>query len=154
MRKISKTAKLAVAGVSVGTLALSGVAYAYWTTTGSGTGSATNAGSNGTVTLHASWAADALFPGGSQTVSFTADNAGASNLYVTTIKLDSVTVDSDHSSCAVADFTMPDVTANTNVLAGADHQAITPTGTLSFANSNVSQDGCKGATITLHLKSV
>ncbi len=46
--------KLVAAGVGTAlALALGGVALAYWTTTGSGTGSATNATSNGTVVLHA-----------------------------------------------------------------------------------------------------
>src|SRR5262245_3656376 len=63
-------------------IALSAVgAFAYWTTTGSGNGNAAVAPSNGTVTLHGS-APTNLFPGGSSNVTFTADNAGASNLFV------------------------------------------------------------------------
>lgn len=151
MRTISKTAKLAVAGVTVATLAVSGVAYAYWTTTGTGSGSAANASSNGTVDLHASWDADALYPGGSQTVSFTADNAGATDLYVGTITLDSV--ESDVLACDVSDFTMDDVVANQIVPNASSGLALTATGTLVFANSTVSQDDCKGATITLNISS-
>jgi hypothetical protein len=126
-------------------------AYAYWTTTGAGTGTVANASSNGTVTLHADWPASALYPGGSQSVSFTADNAGASNLYVGTIHTASITT--SDPGCLPADFSMADVISNTVVLAGASGQSISGTGTLSFANSNVSQDACKGATVTLHLTS-
>ena len=126
-------------------------AYAYWTTTGSGSGSAANASSNGTVTLHASWTAGALYPGGSVPVSFTADNAGASNLYVGTIHTTSITT--SDPGCLAADFSMPDVTSNTIVLAGASGQAISGTGTLSFANTNANQDLCKGATVTVNLSS-
>ena len=126
-------------------------AYAYWTTTGAGTGAQANASSNGTIVLHASWADAALYPGGSQSVSFTADNAGASNLYVATIHTASITT--SDPGCLPADFSMPDVTSNTVVPAGASGFALAGTGTLSFANTNVSQDACKGATVTLHLTS-
>jgi hypothetical protein len=147
-----KSRKLAVLAGVVGAMLIAGVAFAYWTTTGSGTGNATNASSNGTVTLHASFA-DGIYPGGSESVSFTADNAGATNLYVGTIHLASVSVDAGHSSCNVADFTMSDVTSNSEVFAGASGQSISGTGTLNYANTDVSQDACKGAIITLHVTS-
>ena len=38
-------------------------AYAYWTTSGTGSGSAANAATNGNIVLTASWAADSLYPG-------------------------------------------------------------------------------------------
>jgi hypothetical protein len=148
IRSKKGVALLAVLAVAV--MAAVG-AYAYWTTTGEGTGSAANASSNGTVTLHASWAADALYPGGAQDVSFTADNAGDTNLYVGTIHLDSV--ETSDPDCLPADFSMADVDSSSEVFAGADHQGIAGTGSLVFANSDVSQDACKGATITLHLSS-
>jgi hypothetical protein len=148
----SKKGVALLATLAVAVVAAVG-AYGYWTTTGAGTGTVANASSNGTITLHADWAAGALYPGGSQDVSFTADNAGASNLYVGTIHLASVSVDAGHSSCAVADFTMPDVVSDTEVPAGSSALALNGTGSLSFANTDVNQDGCKGALITLHLTS-
>ena len=150
--KFSKKTKAAVlAGVL--TVGIAGGAYAYWTTTGSGPG-CRQRDSNGTVTLHAAFTGGPLTPGWSdQTVTFHRDNAGTSNLYVNTIHLGSVTVDAGHSTCDVADFTMPDVSSGTMVAAGATGSALTGTGTLAFANSTVNQDGCKGATVTLHLTS-
>ncbi len=139
------TAGFLVAGTAAG-------AYAYWTTTGQGTGTATNAASNGNVVLHAAFNAG-LTPGGSSPVTFTADNAGSSSLWVETIHLASVSVDTAHSTCVVADFTMPDVSSKTRVLAGATAQALAGSGTVSFADTAVSQDPCKGATITLNLTS-
>jgi len=126
--------------------------YAYWTTTGAGTGTASAVSSNGTVVLHGSGPAN-LYPGGSGSVTFTADNAGASNLFVATIHLASVTADAGHSSCVTSDFTMPDVTSNTVVNAGASGQALSGTGTLSYANTTSNQDACKGASLTLNLTS-
>jgi hypothetical protein len=160
MRRISMKAKVVAVGVAGASLALSGVAYAYWTTSGSGTGSAANASSNGTVTLSASWAASALYPGGSQTVTFYAANPGATDLYVGTVSLDPETpwtVDGDHSGCVLTDFSLPPVIQNQTVPHGTLVSApitLDDTGTISFANDLVnSQNACKGATVTAHLVS-
>src|SRR5947199_912445 len=101
-RKLSITA-----GVVASTVA-AGVAFAYWTTSGSGDGQATAAASNGVVVLHGSFDAG-IYPGGEKSVSFTADNAGATDLRVGTIHLASVST--NQPSCVVADFSMDDVTS-------------------------------------------
>jgi hypothetical protein len=145
-----KKRTLALAVVAV--LAVAGAAIAYWSTTGSGSGSGSVASSNGTITLHGT-INSALTPGGNSSVSFTADNAGSSSLQVGTVHMDSVSADSGHSSCVVADFTMPDVAENQTVAAGASGTALTSDGTLSMADTAVNQDACKGATLTLSLSS-
>jgi hypothetical protein len=145
-----KTALIVGAGVAI--VALSGTAaFAYWTTSGSGTGSATTASSNGTIGLHASFA-NGLTPGAAAPVTLTADNTGTSSLYVAKVHLASVTVDAAHAACTVADYTMPDVTSNTTVAAGASGTAL-GTGTLTFADTTANQDACKGAIITLNVTS-
>lgn len=150
-----------IAAVAAGAVLLTGtgVAYAYWTTTASGDGSATNASSNGVLTLVADWDDDALYPGGSQEVSFTASNPGATTLRLGTIVLDSV--EASDPDCAVGDFTMEDVVADQSIETTTSGtppvdtpEAVVATGTLEFANdSDTSQDACKGATITLNVSS-
>ena len=132
-------------------LACAGAAYAYWTTTGSGS-HAPVSGSNGTVTLHGSLSG-ALAPGGSATVTLTADNSGSTDLQVNKVHLASVTPDSGHSTCDVADFSMPDVDENATVTHGASGQSLPNSGTLSYANSTANQDACKGASLTLSFTS-
>lgn len=146
--------KKVAAAAAVATVAMGGVvAYAFWTTTGAGSGSANAASSNGTVTLYASFA-PGIYPGGTESVSFTADNGGATDLEVRTIHLASVSVDSGHSSCVVGDFSMADVTSNTVVPHASTGYALTGSGSLVYVNDPVnSQDACKGATITLNLTS-
>lgn len=124
-------------------------AYAYFTTTGSGTGSGTT-GTNSALTLHATTSPN-LYPGSSSTVSFTVDNPSPGHQYVTTISLGSVTTDGSHSGCTMSDYTMPAVTVNQDVAPG-NGQTITATGTLTMAN-NGNQDACKGAPLTLNLTS-
>jgi len=149
---MTRRKKRAIAVAVVATLSLIGAiaGYAYWTASGAGTGAA-NAGTTVAVTLNASFT-DGIFPGGTKSVSFTADNTNPGSVRVGTIHLASVTFDAGHSTCSAADFTMPDVVENTDVPSGSGN-ALPNNGTLSFANTAVNQDACKGATITLHLTS-
>jgi hypothetical protein len=145
----SKKRRVLVALGAIGAIAAVGVAVAYFTTTGSGTGSAT-VGTSSAVTIHGT-TASSLFPGTSTTVSFTVDNPSAGQR-VNEIHLESVTTDAAHSACVMSDFTMPNVTVN-QVFPSGNAQAVTATGTLSMANTAQNQDACQGAPLTLHLTS-
>jgi hypothetical protein len=134
----------------VGVLAVAGGAYAYFTSTGSGTGSAT-VGTTQAVTLHAT-VTGALYPGTSSPVAFTVDNPSNGSQRVGTIHLASVTTDVPHAACVVADFTMPDVVSN-QVFPKNNGQSVTVGGSLTMANTGVSQDACQGAPLTLNLTS-
>ena len=142
-------------GVGVATAAAiaagGGAAFAYWTTTGSGGGSGTAASSNGTIVLTAHFTSGALTPGGSVPVSITAANPGTTNLYLTSIHNGSISLDATSvaNGCLVGDFSLTGVsTTPTEVKAGDTSDAV-GSDTLNFANTDVNQDGCKGATITL-----
>ena len=133
-----------------------GGAYAYWSTTGSGTGAAANAKSNGSLVLSAHLA-DGLTPGASVPVTYSAKNAGTSSLKVATI---SQTGSTDAPGCVFADnFTIaPSVVSDTRVMGTPRSQTavdvtITGASTLMFLDTADDQDACKGATVTLTLKS-
>jgi len=147
MKRFGKRTWVLLAVVSAAVVAAVG-GYAYFSTTGTGTGSAT-VGTDSGVTLHAT-TAGLLYPGGpSRTVSFTVDNPSNGHQWVGTIHL--VTVDTGVVGCSGADFTMPDVLAGQNVAPGSG-TAITATGQLSMAD-NGDQDACKNASLTLNLSS-
>lgn len=137
-------------------LAVAGIAIAFYTTTGSGTGAAT-AGSSSAVTLHATISSN-LYPGSSSPVTFTVDNPSSGAQRVGTVSLASISADAGHSTCSTAitggnpDFAMSDVTVN-HVFAAGNGQTVTPTGTLTMNETGVNQDACQGATLTLHLTS-
>jgi hypothetical protein len=135
---------------TVACLAATTAAYGYWTTTGAGTGTATVAAAGTRLVLHGS-AAGSLAPGGATPVSFTADNAGPSSLELATIHLDAVAVDAAHAGCSAVDFTMADVPTHTRVPAGASGYPLAGAGSLRMADTDQSQDACKGATLTLTL---
>jgi hypothetical protein len=151
MRSVLNRKKaVAVLGV-IAALAITAVALAYWTGTGSGTGTAA-VGTNGAVVLTGTVTPGSA-PGTAEPVSFTAANASGSPIQVTKVHLVSIAVDSENAACVTADFTMADVTEAHQVPAGATAEALPNNGSLVYANTAVSQDTCKGATLTLTLSS-
>ena len=65
--------KVAAIGLAAGlALGAAGAAFAYWTTSGSGSGQATTQSSNGTLTLNVSADSTNLYPGGSAPITITA----------------------------------------------------------------------------------
>jgi hypothetical protein len=132
-------------------LAIAGGAFAYWTTTGAGSGTSTNAATAGTLTLHAVWAGG-LAPGVTLPVTYTADNASlTSGMRIGTISA-VVGVDAPHIACALADITVAPVAENVTIPKNTAGVALT-SGSIVFADTGVSQDACKGAVITLTLSS-
>lgn len=147
---LKKRTALVLSAVAV--LAVAGIAVAFWTTTGSGNGSGSVSASNGTLTLHGT-ITNALTPGGSSPVSYSADNAGSSSLQVGTVHA-VVSIDEAHAEkgCKASDFTIADTKEN-QVIPAKGSEALAHDGTIEMADSSESQDGCKGATISLALTS-
>ncbi len=145
-----------VAAVTVGMLAVAAGAFAYFSTTGSGTATAT-VGSSTAVTLHGTVSGN-LYPGSSSTVTFTVDNTSSATQRVGTITLTKVQPDAGHSTCSTTitgekpDFTMAPVAVNKTYGTG-NGQAVTPTGSLTMNETGANQDACQGATLTLTLAS-
>lgn len=135
-------------------IGVTGAAIGYFTSSGSGTGSA-SVGSSSAVTLHAS-ISSSLYPGSSSPVTFTVDNPSDGVQRVGTVSLSSISVDSGHSSCSTTlgggnpDFSMAAVPVN-QVFPPGDGQSVSATGTLAMNETGTNQDGCQGATLTLHL---
>lgn len=150
MRRFTLSKKVAAGMFGVGVALTASAAWAYFTTSGSGTGTASS-GTSTPVVLHGV-AATALYPGTSSTVSFTVDNPSTGHQFVQSIHLVSVTTDLAHAACLTTDYTMPDVVVDQDVPAG-NGTVITATGTLTMANTGVSQDACKLAPLTLNFTS-
>ncbi len=148
---LKKRTALVLSAVAV--LAVAGIAVAYWTTSGSGNGSGAVAESNGTLVLHGT-ITNALTPGGSSPVAYSADNAGSSSLQVGTVHA-VVSIDETHAEagCKAFDFTIAD-TAETQIIpAKSSGVALTHGGTIAMADTTENQNACQGATISLALTS-
>lgn len=147
------TKKRALVLGAVAVLAVAGIAVAYWTANGTGSGTGTVASSNGALTLHGS-IASGLTPGGSEAVSFTADNSGTSGLQVGTVHA-VVSIDAEHATagCKASDFSIADTVENQTIPAGGSGVALAKNGSIAMTDSAENQDACKGATISLALTS-
>jgi hypothetical protein len=118
-------------------------AYAYFSSTGSGTGSAT-VGSSSPIQL-SSTQVGPLYPGGADaSVSVSVNNPGSGNEYVGTI---SGTV-ADNGSCLGSWFQVEPITFNTTVTHGAGATA-GPT-KVRMIDSGTNQDACQGKTMTVN----
>jgi len=149
-----------------------GAAFAYWTTTGSGTATARVGTSNG-LAIHGT-TSGSLYPGTSLTVTFTADNSGSGPQQLGTIHLASIvacdiafsagtcqsgheittceTTEAGASDTTTADFWMPDVVANQEIAVG-NGQSVTATGALKLNDLSSNEDSCKNAYLLLNLTS-
>jgi hypothetical protein len=162
MRKLSMKQKALVAGVGVAVLSTSGVAFAYWTTGGTGSGTAsTSAGAanklgiGGDVPL-------AMYPGDSaQTITATVTNNGSENYKVQSLKAYLTVADPQGTAgCSSSDYLINNVAAPGTAAAAADLSItpidLAPAGTqtvdytIHFNNKSTNQDFCKGASVTVH----
>jgi hypothetical protein len=131
-------------------LALSGIALAFSSGSGAGAGAGTAIlGHGGGVFLHAS-VPPGIFPGGRVPVGITVSNPGTAAVELGTIHLADISVDPAHANCVRSDFSMPDIIENDQVPAGAVNYS-QGGGTLFYADTDIDQSACKGATLTLTL---
>lgn len=159
MRKLTK--RTAVAGVGAAALVTAGIAYAYWTTTGFGSGAATTtAGVINTLSFTQA-ALTPMYPGdSSQPLSVTVANTHlAQKVYVTGVK---AYITTGNAGCDGTDFNLNGSTSSVDAASavaltwaaqeldagGLDTDAAT--GTVQFNNKGTNQDACKGAAVTIH----
>jgi hypothetical protein len=151
MRKPSKKALAVLTTAAL--LAGGGTAFAYWTSTGTGSGTA-ETGTNAAVTVVQTSTNAGMYPGGpAQTLAgnFTNPNAGAT--YVTAVTTTGYTIDATHvtAGCTVAggNYTLGGTApVGANVPSGAAQGTWTGL-TITMNNLGTNQDFCKGATVTV-----
>ena len=132
-------------GVVAGTvIALTGasIAWAAWTSDGTGTGSAT-AGESQDFTISSTTISD-VYPTGSFDTTITVSNPNPYKLSVSNLALDSV--DSDDEDCNADDAASAEVTQLTESVDAEDSSDTAAV--VSFSNDL--NDACQGATLTLN----
>ncbi|GAB3261578.1 hypothetical protein [Nocardioides dilutus] len=128
-----------------------GIAFAYWTNSGSGTGQA-ETGTNAAVTVNQD-PITGLYPGQTQTLSGDFDNPNPGNTYVTAVTATGYTIDEAHvtAGCTVAGghYTLGG-TSNTPGDVPPGNGVGSWTGlTITMNNLATNQDACKGAIVTI-----
>ena len=147
MRKLMR--KRILVGLStIAVLATAGIALAYFTSSGTGTGTA-SVGTVADVTIDPVTIADVLYPGTSSSVAFTINNSSDTAVKVDKVVADSPAITGLPAGCEAADFTFDDVSVAADVPAGG---SVSGSGSLAMENTAVSQDACQGASPVLHLK--
>jgi hypothetical protein len=147
--------------VTIAVVAGSGVAYAFWSTTGAGTGAA-GVGTNTAVVVTQNGSPAGLVPGGTaQPIDFTVTNPSAT----APVQIRTVVIGFGSgfaAGCTAADFTLvqpskPSVGTPLALAAGA-FLAFTSVGTgstaptgasIAMVNSGSNQDGCKTSSVPL-----
>ena len=147
MLRMTKKKAAVIGGVSAAVVT-GGVAFAYWTSDGTGTGSVTTGDSVAWEVTIDSTDLAGLTPGGpGETVSFHVknNNTGVQALQGTVASV----VDTSNSGCTAADF---DVSATTitygDVAAGA---TVDGTFEITMVNRAANQDDCKNVTVNLEV---
>lgn len=147
------TKRVAIVGGTVAALLGGGIAFAAWTSTGTGSGSAVadyaNADLGVTVTT-----VNGLYPTGSFNVPFTVANTNPYNVTLTKVTLEGVT--SDKTGCASSVVADTPSANPANTLIDTDQIAkttgVTPSANFPIKMLNTADDTCKGATFTVTLK--
>ena len=138
--------------VTAALMMVAGAAFAYWTNTGSGTGSATT-GTNSPITIVQTGSSVTLQPGGaSSTLSGTFDNPNTSPVFVNQVTATLASVSGAGTSaagCTTADYELE--TATITIGAEVSANDTTPWSGIKvrLKNTAFNQDDCKNATINL-----
>lgn len=144
--------KSVVAAATVLAVVSGGVAFAYWTNNGSGTGTAAT-GTDTAITVNQTSVITGLAPGlTAQTLSGNFDNPNPSPVFVAGVLATGLTVDAAHADagCSPDDYQLGG-TATVGHQVAAGNAVDSWTGlTIQFKNDPArNQDACKGATVTI-----
>jgi hypothetical protein len=135
-------------------VAVAGTAYAFWSSGGAGTGSAsvTNPGAQ-SVSISQTGSINNLSPGGpAQTVAGTVANSNGNAVRVGTITA-TVSGTSD-AGCPASEFSLPQATATVNqTLPGGTGSANWSGISVQLNETGANQDDCKGVTVNLSFSS-
>jgi hypothetical protein len=143
------------AAVAAGALVVggAGVAFAYWSTSGSGAGSAATSAGAADLTVAQTSTISNMYPGDSaQAISGTVTNNAANSAYVTQVVASIAGVTQAASAtgtCDASDYTLANATMPVAKDIAAGATAPFSGATIKFNNKATNQDGCKGATVNL-----
>jgi hypothetical protein len=150
IRNKNRKRGLKVVAVAGGLVLVGGVAFAYWTQGGTGSGSATTGGTN-PITVTQTSAITGLAPGlDAQTLSGKFNNPNNGPVFVHQVKVEISSIDSP-GTCSADDYTLTNATVpvDAEVPAGSGVGGWTGA-TIAFNDkADTNQDGCKGATVHL-----
>ena len=149
--RTKKTAIISITAALV--LGGGGVAFAYWTSSGTGTGSATTGTSVALDVTSSAPTGPALSPGGaSQSVPFEVSNPGSGSQSLTSVAVTVAAEDGtewiDTPGCSAADYTLGTPVVTYGPIAGGD--SVSGTVSVTMNSLDADQDACQGVTVPLY----
>jgi len=159
LRTLSNKQKATVAAVTLLTLGgAGGLAYAYWTQSGSGVGTAAT-DTTASVTVNQTSTVTALYPGqAAQALSGNFDNPNPGPVFVTaitaTVRPFTAQANLAKPACTEADYAISGASRINTVPAGSEVPAGTGVGAwdglaVKLVDGAANQDNCKGVTISI-----
>ena len=148
--RLKRTAVVVYAAFLV--LTLGGIAFAFWTAGGAGSGTA-SAGTSASVTVNQTVSPTGLFPGATTALSGNFDNPNSGNVYVAAVTASvtpfSVQADATKPACTQADFSISG-TANvgTEIVPGTGVGSWSGL-SLTMIDAATNQDNCKNITVAI-----
>jgi hypothetical protein len=139
--------KVAVIGLTAGLLlGGAGAAFAYWTNSGSGNGSALTGAPTGTVTVNQTSTITAMYPGDTQTLSGNFTNTGAGAVKVGSV---TATIGTLPGGCVAGDFSIGGTApVNAEIAVGSGVGSWTGL-TITMNDTALNQDSCQLSTIPI-----
>jgi hypothetical protein len=133
---------------AIAVLAIAGAAIAYWTTTGSGVGSA-QTGTTSNVIVHQVGSPTNLYPGGpTQPLDFNIENPGTVDQRVNQVT--AVVTNTNAAGCANNNYTIAGSPKLTGDIITHGATSATYTGiTIKMDETGVDQNACKNANLTI-----
>ena len=153
MFKINRNKKTtAVIAGGVLAVATAGGAYAYWTTQGEGSGSATTSAGAANLAVQQTSTITNMFPGDApQALTGTVRNNAANAAYVTkvTASIANVVLPLGATGCDASDYTLANAEMPVAKDVAAGDTVAFAGASIKFNNKDTNQDGCKGARVLL-----
>jgi hypothetical protein len=156
MRRIT-TRRIVIIGATAGAVLLTGgVAFAFWSSTGTSAGAAEVAATASELTVTQVGSPTGLVPGGTpQAITAKVDNPSASAILLTDVAVtvtDVVEAAGASGTCAVGNFAIVDNAAyDGELIAAAGTTGDVDVATIQLIESGSNQDACKGASVVLSL---
>ena len=130
-----------------------GAAYAYWTTSGSGTGAASTGTSTAFTVTSSAPTGGPLTPGGSaETIAFTVANPGTGSAKLTAVAVSVASADGTAwtavTGCSALDYSVGTPTITYGEVAGGSN--LSGTVTITMNDLATSQDACKNVSVPLY----
>jgi hypothetical protein len=150
MPKLNKKIAIALSAAAIVAIG-GGTAFAYWTTSGSGTGTASTTAGTADLTVTQTAAPTNLAPGvPAGAIAGTVKNNAVNNAKVDSVTVSIASVSGGVGTCSASDYDLsnPIMTVGTDLI---PNQTVSFSGaSLGFHNDpSANQDGCKGATVHL-----